>query len=55
MVREKGGAILTTERIFECQRLCILVGYKSLLILNGSDVNMKMHLKIMEKVLIVQE
>lgn len=36
--------------------LCILVGYKSLLmVLNGNDIKMKMHFKIMKKVVLVQE
>lgn len=35
--------------------LCILVGYKRLLmVLNGNDIKMKMHFKIM-KVVLVQE
>lgn len=55
MVRENEGAILTMEKIFECQRLCILVGYENLFILNGSDIKMKMDFKIMKKVVLVQK
>lgn len=35
------GATPAMERVFPCQRLCILVGDKSLLILKENDMKMK--------------